>query len=52
MIFYLSQIFGNHQMYEILDDTAVQLVLAIKSGDSIRVSPNNSTRSTRRSDRP
>jgi hypothetical protein len=35
-------------MYEVLDDTAAQVILAIESGDSIAVSPNTSTRRTRR----
>ncbi len=30
------QIIGNQQMYEVLDDTAAQTILAIDSGDSIR----------------
>jgi len=30
------RIVGNHQMYEVLDDTAAQTILAIESGDSIR----------------
>ena len=27
---------GNYQMYEVLDDTAAQVILAIESGDPIR----------------
>ena len=30
------RIIGNHQMYEVLDDTAAQVILTIESGDSIR----------------
>ena len=30
------RIIGNHQMYEVLDDMAAQVILAIKSGDSSR----------------
>jgi len=30
------RIIGNHQMYEVLDDTAAQTIPAIESGDSIR----------------
>jgi len=30
------RIIGNYQMYEVLDDTAAQIILAIESGDSIR----------------
>ena len=30
------RIIGNYQMYEVLDDTAAQVILAIDSGDSIR----------------
>jgi DNA-binding Lrp family transcriptional regulator len=30
------QIISNHQIYEVLDDTAAQVILAIKSGDPIR----------------
>ena len=35
-VFDCYRIIGNHQMYEVLNDTAVQTSLAIKSGDSIR----------------
>lgn len=35
-ILYYYRIIGNRQMYEMLDDTAAQVILAIKSGDSIR----------------
>jgi len=34
--FYCSRNIGNYQMYEVLDDTAAQVILAIESGDSIR----------------
>ena len=34
--FNLYQIIGNHQMYEILDDTAAQVILILESGESIR----------------
>jgi len=30
------RVVGNYQMYEVLDDTAAQTILAIESGDSIR----------------
>jgi len=30
------RVIGNYQMYEVLDDTAAQTILAIESGDSIR----------------
>lgn len=30
------RIVGNHQMYEVFNDTAAQVILAIESGDSIR----------------
>jgi len=30
------RIIGNYQMYEVLDDTAARIILAIESGDSIR----------------
>ena len=35
-IFNCYRIIGNQQMYEVLDDTAAQTILAIDSGDSIR----------------
>jgi DNA-binding transcriptional MocR family regulator len=34
--FYFSRNIGNYQMYEVLDDTAAQVILSIESGDSIR----------------
>ena len=34
--FYCSRNIGNYQMYEVLDDTAAQVILAIESDDSIR----------------
>ena len=42
------RIIGNHQMYEIFDDTAAQVILAIENGDSIRRVAQPSTRRTRR----
>jgi len=42
------RIIGNYQTYEILDDTAAQVILAIESGDSIRRVANTSTHRTRR----
>ena len=35
-VFNCYWIIGNRQMYEVLDDTAAQVILAIESGDSIR----------------
>ncbi len=34
--FYYSRDIGNYLMYDVLDDTAAQVILAIESGDSIR----------------
>ena len=34
--FYCSRNIGNYQIYEMLDDTAAQVILTVESGDSIR----------------
>ena len=35
-MFNFYRIIGNYQMYEVLDETAAQIILAVESGDSIR----------------
>jgi len=41
------RVIGNYQMYEVLDDTAAQTILAIESGDSIRRVAQHLPRPTR-----